>query len=206
MRVLATALGRHVGNRAFKNLQQRLLHAFAAHIAGDRRVFVLLGNFVDLIDIDDALLSLLNIAIGGLQQLQNNVLDVFADVTGFGQRRGVHDGERNIQHARKRLRQERFAGAGRANQKNVGLAQLDVARLLVQENALVMIVDGDGELLLRAILPNDVAIQKLFDLRRTRQACAPARRLAHAFHLPEWSGKRRRIRCRCTRADSPKES
>ena len=70
VRMLASALRRHVGNGALEYFQQRLLNAFAAHIAGDRRVLVLLGNLVDFVDIDDALLRLLNISIGGLQQLQ----------------------------------------------------------------------------------------------------------------------------------------
>ena len=58
MRVLASTLRRNVGDGAFENLQQRLLHAFAGDIASDRRVFVLLRNLVDLVDIDDALLGL----------------------------------------------------------------------------------------------------------------------------------------------------
>ena len=104
MRMFAPALRRHVGNSAFEYFQQCLLNAFAAHIAGDRRVLVLLGDLIDFIDIDDALLGFLDVAIGGLQQLEDDVFDVFADVAGLGQGRGVDDGERDIQHARKRLR------------------------------------------------------------------------------------------------------
>src|ERR1700722_10942149 len=157
--MLAAALRRHVGDSAFKNFQESLLDALAGNIPGNRRVLVLLGNLVDFIDIDDALLGFLNVSIGGLQQLEDNVFDVFSDVAGFGQRRSVHDGERHIQHARKRLRQKRFARARGSDQKNVGLAQLDVAGLLVQEDALVMIVDGHSELLFRAVLPDDVSIE-----------------------------------------------
>ena len=39
-----------------------------------------LADLVDFVDIDDALLRLGHVAIGGLQQLQNDVLDVLADV------------------------------------------------------------------------------------------------------------------------------
>ena len=35
--MLASTLWRNIGNRALKNLQQRLLHAFAGDIAGDGR-------------------------------------------------------------------------------------------------------------------------------------------------------------------------
>ena len=38
VRVLAPALRRHAGHRAFDQLQQRLLHALARHVARDRRV------------------------------------------------------------------------------------------------------------------------------------------------------------------------
>ena len=80
VRVLAAALRRHVGDRAFEDLQQRLLDAFARHVAGDRRVLVLAADLVDLVDVDDALLALLDVAAGGLQQLEDDVLDVLADV------------------------------------------------------------------------------------------------------------------------------
>jgi hypothetical protein len=82
-----------------------LLHAFARNIPRDRRIFVLLRDLVDLVYIDDALLRFLYIAIRSLQQFQNNIFNVFADVSRFGQRRGVHDRKGYFQHARKRLRQ-----------------------------------------------------------------------------------------------------
>src|ERR1700688_3026942 len=66
VRMLAATLRRNVGHRALENLEQSLLHAFAAHIAGDRRVLVLLSDLVDLVYIDDALLSLLHVAISSL--------------------------------------------------------------------------------------------------------------------------------------------
>ena len=62
VRMLAAALRRHVGDRAFQNLQQRLLNAFARDIACDRRVLVLAADLVDLVDVDDALLALLDVA------------------------------------------------------------------------------------------------------------------------------------------------
>ena len=55
VRMLAAALRRNVGDRAFQNLQQRLLHALARDIARDRRILVLAADLVDLVDVDDAL-------------------------------------------------------------------------------------------------------------------------------------------------------
>src|SRR5437764_933473 len=46
--VLAAPLGRHRRRRPLQDLQQRLLHPFARHIPGDRRVLALAGDLVDL--------------------------------------------------------------------------------------------------------------------------------------------------------------
>ena len=111
VRVLAAALGRHRRGRALEDLEQRLLHTFARHVAGDRRVLGLAGDLVDLVDVDDAGLGLLDVVVGGLDQLEEDVLDVFADVARFGERGGVGDRERHLQHARQRLREQRLAAA-----------------------------------------------------------------------------------------------
>jgi hypothetical protein len=92
--VLAPALGRHRGGGALEDLEQRLLHALARDVAGDRRVLALAGDLVDLVDVDDPGLGLLDVVVGGLDQLEQDVLDVLADVAGLGEGGGVGDGER----------------------------------------------------------------------------------------------------------------
>src|SRR6185437_11276713 len=169
VRVLAPALRRHVGHSALEDFQEGLLHAFAGNIAGDGRVFVLLGNFINFVYVYDSLLGLLDVSIGRLQELEDDIFHVLADVAGFGERGGVHDGEGHLKHARERLREQRLAGTGGPDQQDIRFRELDVAGLLVQEDALVMIVDRDRELLLGLLLPDDVAIEKGFDLRRPRQ-------------------------------------
>jgi hypothetical protein len=42
---------------AFHDLEQRLLHALARHVAGDRGIVGLAADLVDLVDIDDAALA-----------------------------------------------------------------------------------------------------------------------------------------------------
>ena len=69
MRVFSAPLRRHISDRAFKNLKERLLDTFAADIAGDGGVLVLLGDLINFVDIDDALLGLLDVAIGSLEEL-----------------------------------------------------------------------------------------------------------------------------------------
>src|SRR5271166_1679351 len=172
MGVLATTLRRNIGDGTLKDLEERLLDPLPADVASDRGVLVLFGDLVDFVDIDDALLSLLHVAVSGLQQLQNDVLNVFPHVAGFGEGGGVDDGEWHIQHAGKGLCKERLARAGGADQNNIGLAELDFAWLLVEEDALVVVINSDSQFFLCAILSNDVAIQELFDLWRAGQpAC-----------------------------------
>ena len=167
VRVLAAALRRNIGHRAFQNLQQRLLHALARNIAGDGRILVLAADLIDLVDIDDALLALLHIAIGCLQQLQDDVFDVLAHVAGFGQRGGVDNGERNIQNLRQRLRHQRLAGAGGADQQDVGLLQLHLGVAhAVHVDPLAVVVDRHRQLLLGGFLADHVLIEEFLHFQR----------------------------------------
>src|SRR5437588_3454400 len=109
LRMLASALRRHRGDRPFHDLEQGLLHALTRNIARDRRVVGLAADFVDLVDIDDPALSALNIVVGGLQQLEDDVLDVLADVARLGERCRIGHCEGHVENARKRLRQQRLA-------------------------------------------------------------------------------------------------
>jgi len=98
--------------------------------------------------------------------------------SGFGQRRRVDDGEGDGEQLGERLRQQRLAGAGRADEQDVALRQLDVvaaARLLLNLDALVVVVDRDGQLLLGALLADDVLVEELLDFLRggQRRAGAP---------------------------------
>ena len=105
-----------------------------------------------------------------LVELEDDVLDILADVARLGERGGVGDGEGNGEQARERLRQERLAGPGGTDEQDVRLLQLDVgAGLLGEVDPLVVIVDGDRELLLRDLLSDHVVVEEGFDLLRLRQ-------------------------------------
>ena len=116
-----------------------------------------------------------DVSIGGLQQLQDNIFDVLANVARFGEGGGIDDSKRHIEHARKRLSEKSLAGAGGPDEQNVGLRQFDIAGLAIQENPLVVVINGDGKLLFGFVLADDVPIEKGFDLRRTRQAAIRGR-------------------------------
>ena len=96
---------------------------------------------------------------------------------GFGQRRRIDDGEGDGEELGERLREQRLAGAGRADEQDVALRQLDVvaaARLLLNLNALVVVVNSDGQLLLRAFLADDVLVEEFLDFLRRRKRGARA--------------------------------
>ena len=165
LRAVARAVGRDRRVLALEDLEQRLLHALARDVARHRRPAALAGDLVDLVDADDAAAGLLDVAAGVAVERLDDALDVLADVAGLGQRRGVGDRERDVELLGQRLRQQRLAAAGRAEQQDVALLDLDVARLAVLSDALVVVVDGDRQRLLGAVLADDVACRAL---RRSR--------------------------------------
>ncbi len=181
VRMLASALGRNIGDRSFQDLQQRLLHALAADIAGNRRILVLAPDLVDLVDIDDSGLRPGDVAIGGLQQLENDVLDILADVAGLGERGGVDNGEGHVKHLGQRLRQQGLAGSGGTDQQDVRFGELDIAvALAIHVDALVVVINGDRQLLLGLFLADHVFIEKGFHFLRLGQLTGSGRRLSFA--------------------------
>ncbi len=169
VRVLSAALGWDVGDGAFDQLEQRLLDALAGDIACDGGVVALASDLVDLVDVDDAALSARDVEVGGLNQPQQDVLDILADVARLGERGCVGDAKRHIQHLGERLGEQGFAAARRADEQDVGLLQLDVVHLHAGGDALVVVVNGDRQHLFGAILANHVRVQVLVDLGWRRQ-------------------------------------
>ena len=167
--MLAPALRRHGGLRALDDLEQRLLHALAGDVARDGDVLALLRDLVDLVDIDNADLRLWNVIVRGLDQLEQNILDILADIACLCQGRRVRDRERDADDFGERLCQVRLAGSGRPEHQNVALLQLYVVLFLClprRLDSLVMIVHRDGEDLLGLVLPDDILVQKLLDFHR----------------------------------------
>jgi len=166
--VLAPALRRHVGHRAFEHLQEGLLHAFAGDVAGDGDVLGGLADLVDLVDVDDAPLGGFEVEVGGVQELQQQVLHVLAHVAGLGERGRVADGKGDVDDLGQGLRQERLAGAGRSQQEDVRLVEDDLGELALVGQAFVVVVDGHGEDLLGVVLADDVLVELAHDLARRR--------------------------------------
>src|SRR6185312_8288858 len=76
LRMLAAALRGYGRDGTLHDFEQGLLHALPRHVAGDRGVVGLARYLVDFIDVDDATLRALDVVVGRLEKLENNVLHV----------------------------------------------------------------------------------------------------------------------------------
>ena len=103
-----------------------------------------------------------------LQQLEQDVLDVFAYVAGLGQRGGVADGEGHVEHASQRAGHERLAGAGRPDEQGIALVDLDVVfvHLVRVDQPLVVVMHGNGHGAFGLVLSDDVLVQEFHDFAR----------------------------------------
>ena len=167
---LPSDLGRHRGDGALDELEQCLLHTFARHVTGDRRVVGLAGDFVDLVDVDDALLGLVHLVVALLKQLLDDVFHVLADVAGFGEGRGVRHHEGHVEETGQGLGQQGLAGTGGTDQEDVALGQFDFVVGLAQvTQTLVVVVDRHRQDALGRSLPDHVLIEDCADLLGRRQ-------------------------------------
>jgi hypothetical protein len=146
------------------------LHALARDVAGDGGVVGLARDLVDLVDVDDAALRPLDVVVGILQELQDDVLDVLADVARLGERSCICHREGDIEDAGERLGQQGLAAARRPDQQDVGLGELDVVVLGGVVEPLVVVVDGHRQHALGVVLADDIGVEDGADLGRARHA------------------------------------
>ena len=85
MWVLAAAIRGDGRLGALDDLEEALLHALAGDVPGDGRIRALAGNLVDLVNVEDAVFGAAQVPIGRLDEAQQDVLDVLADVASLGQ-------------------------------------------------------------------------------------------------------------------------
>ena len=168
MRMLAATLRRYIGDGAFQQFQQCLLNTFAGNIASYGSVLTFTGDLIKLIDIDNALFRTFHIKISCLQELKENILHVFTDISGLRQGSGICNCKRHIQHLGEGLGKQCFTAAGRTNQKDIGLLQFNIIFMIV-ENALVMIVYRHRKDNLCLFLADNIIVQTFADIHRFRQ-------------------------------------
>ena len=157
---------------SFEQLEQTLLNALAADVAGPGAgagAVAAPRDLVDLVDEHDSALRELDVLIGVLQELADHDLDVLAVVAGFRVFGRVGDRERHIEAAGERARDVRLARTGGTEQQHVGLLDQPLARGGRLGAALEVVVRGDGDRALGALLADDVAIEVVEDLTRRQR-------------------------------------
>src|SRR5262249_5262930 len=104
-----------------------------------------------------------------LQQLQDDILHIFADVSGLGKRSRIHDSKRHVQDLRQGLCHQRLPGARRADQKDVRLLKLHLTvSHPVHVDAFAVVVNRYLQLLFDGFLADHVLVQELLDFERLR--------------------------------------
>ena len=170
--VLSAALRRHVGNGSLDDLQQSLLYALSADISGQRNVFRLSGDLIDLVNVDDTAFRSFHIEISSLQQTLEHVFHIVAYVTGFGNGSSVCNGKRHVQNLCQRLCQISLTYTSGAQQQDVALLQFHISCGLVLglvEDSLIVVIHRHCQRNLCQILTDNVLVQHLFDLCRFQQ-------------------------------------
>ena len=145
-----------------------MLHALTGYISGDRDVFSSFGNLVDLINIDDSFFSPLDVIVCRLDQLQKHVFDIFADITGFCQCRGVSDREGNTQDFGQRPGQIGLSGTCRTDHQDIALLKVNT-RITQVVDSLVVVVNSHCDGSFGSVLSDHVLIQEFHDLTRLFQ-------------------------------------
>mmetsp|Transcript_4631 Transcript_4631/g.13815 ORF Transcript_4631/g.13815 Transcript_4631/m.13815 type:complete len:563 (+) Transcript_4631:45-1733(+) len=128
-RVLLVPLLRDVHDGPLEHLEQGLLDPLPAHVPG-RGVPGPLRDLVDFVYVHNAPLREVEVVPRRLQQLGQDVLDVFPHVTGLGERRGVRKDQGDVHHLGQGLRQQRLSRPRWPEHQDVGLLGL---HLLVVE-------------------------------------------------------------------------
>jgi hypothetical protein len=111
-------------------------------------------------------LGLLDIVVAGLKQLEDDVLDILAHITGLGQGGGVGHGEGHVKRLGQRLGQQRLARPRGADQQDVRLRQLDIATLAAVLQPLVVVVHRHRQHALGPVLTDHIIVQRLEDVAR----------------------------------------
>ena len=102
--------------------------------------------------------------IGRLDKAEDDVFDVFADISRFREGGRIGDRKGHIEDARKGAGEEGFPRACGAEEHDVGFAVLDFPFGADRADPLIVVVDGDRDGLFRSILADHIFVEPFFDL------------------------------------------
>ncbi len=140
-----------------------MLYALTAYVARNGGVIALPGDLIDFIDVDDPALRALNIVVGVLEKTNNDVLDVFSNISGLCEVRGIGYSKRNIENPCKGLSKQSLPRTGWPQEQNVRLLQFYFvvfcgSVFAFRINSFVVVVHSYCEDFLRSLLSNHVLI------------------------------------------------
>ena len=170
--VLALAARRELDDTALKHLEKRLLDALVTGVSGDGIVRAGFAcDLVEFVEVDDAVLCLFDVFVRRIVEVADGDLDIRADEARLGETGGIRYGKRHVEELREMGEESGLATARGAEHDDVRLLDLRALVLFLFVavfHALVVVVDGDGEDFLRAILIDDVGVEILLDEVRAR--------------------------------------
>ena len=171
--VFASSLRRNVHDRAFEYLQQCLLYPFAGYVARDGWVVAFTGYLVYLVDEDDAPFGLRYVVVGSLEQTCKDAFHIFAHISRFGEHRGVHYREGNVEHPGDGTCQQRLARSRLPYHDDVGFVYLHFILFprfgLGVHEPFIMVVNRYCERLFRIVLSDYVLVEELLYLGRLHE-------------------------------------
>ena len=170
--VLALAARRELDDTALEHLEECLLDALMAGVGGDGIVRTgFARDLIEFVEVDDAVLCLFDIFVRRIVEVADGDLYIRTDKARLGEAGGVRHGERHVKELREMGEESGLAAARGAEHDDVRLLDLRALVLFLFVavfHALVVVVDGDGEDFLRAILIDDVGVEILLDEVRAR--------------------------------------
>ena len=99
----------------------------------------------------------------------DDVLNILANISRFGERGGIGNRERHVQQTSQCFSEQGFAGARGAHQQNIALREFDFVIAVTRLDTLVVVVNGHCKSALGARLTDDVLIQRIKNLAWLRQ-------------------------------------
>ena len=144
-------------------LEEVGLDAAARDVAGG--VTDSAGDLIDFVDVNNSVLGALHITIGAPDQFANEIFNIAANVSGFGEFSGVAFNEGNADEVGDAPNQVGFTDTGRADENDVLFCVVGLVLAFHGEaTVVVMIAHGHGQDLLGVILFNDEAVEVIFDV------------------------------------------
>ena len=139
-----------------------MLHTLTADITSDARTLALAALLVQLVYVDDALLSLFNVLIRSLIQPCYGFLNIKTHVATLSDAGGINDHHGHAHHLGHLLDHVGLAAASGSYEQEIALVNLHAVNHRIVD-ALVVIVHGHADSHLCMILTYDALIEKLLD-------------------------------------------